>query len=42
MAVQESEIKPRSRALSIDTWAVILALSLAVLVRFGLLKHIGW
>ena len=29
-------------ALSLDAWAVILALSLAGLVRIGLLKHITW
>lgn len=33
--------KQQSR-ISLDTWAVGLALLLAVLVRFGVLKHIGW
>jgi hypothetical protein len=27
---------------SLDTWAVIFSLALAVLVRFGVLKHIPW
>ncbi len=27
---------------SLDTWAVIFALLLAVLVRLGALKHIPW
>jgi hypothetical protein len=31
-----------TRRLSIDTWAVILGLALAGLVRLGLLKHIAW
>jgi hypothetical protein len=28
--------------LSTDTWAVILSLSLALLIRIGLLKSIPW
>lgn len=27
---------------SLDTWAVALGLALAVLVRFGVLRHIPW
>lgn len=27
---------------SLDTWAVALGLFLAVLVRFGAIKHIPW
>ena len=36
-----AEISKR-KALSLDGWAVSLALLLAVLVRFGVLKHISW
>jgi hypothetical protein len=28
--------------LSLDTWAVVVALVLAALVRAGVLKHIPW
>ena len=28
--------------LSLDTWAVLLALLLALLVRVGVFKHIPW
>ena len=31
--------KPR---LSLDTWAVILSLSLALLVRVGIIKSVSW
>ena len=34
--------KSKLVALSIDGWAVAIALALAVLVRAGLLKHIPW
>jgi len=27
---------------SLDTWAVLAALALAAIVRFGLLKHVPW
>jgi hypothetical protein len=30
------------RKLSLDTWAVLLALLLALLVRTGVFKHIPW
>jgi hypothetical protein len=28
--------------LSLDTWAVLLAFALALLVRLGVFKHIPW
>lgn len=28
--------------LSIDTWAILLAAALGLLIRFGLLKSIAW
>jgi hypothetical protein len=35
--------KSRSRwKLSLDTWAVLLAFFLALLVRTGVFKHIPW
>ena len=34
--------KPLAGKLSLDTWAVLLGLLLAALVRFGVLKHIPW
>jgi hypothetical protein len=40
MADQVSEKK--TRTLSLDGWAVAVALLLAALVRLGLLKHVGW
>ena len=30
------------RRLSLDTWAVLLSLTLALLVRIGLLKVVPW
>jgi hypothetical protein len=34
---------PRSRlSFSTDTWAIVLSLALAVIVRVGLLKTVGW
>jgi hypothetical protein len=41
MADQTNEAKKQSR-LSLDGWAVVIALLLAALVRFGVLKHISW
>jgi hypothetical protein len=40
MSKQESGT--RIRNVSLDTWAVIFSLGLAVLVRLGALKHIPW
>lgn len=41
MADQVAE-KKAARALSLDGWAVAIALILAALVRLGVLKHVGW
>jgi hypothetical protein len=40
---EESKVvaKPAWR-LSVDGWAVLLALVLALLVRIGLLQHVAW
>lgn len=32
----------KSRQLSTDTWALLLSLALALLVRFGILKSVPW
>jgi hypothetical protein len=34
--------EPKKRLLSLDTWAVLLALAAALLVRSGLLTHVPW
>jgi hypothetical protein len=34
--------RPGTKKISVDTWAVLLGLLLAALVRFGALKHIPW
>jgi hypothetical protein len=36
------EKKPSSFNLSLDVWAVALALGLSLLVWVGLLKHVPW
>ena len=41
MADQSNENSKR-RILSLDGWAVTVALLLAALVRLGVLKHISW
>ena len=33
---------PWMRRISLDTWAVLLALLLAALVRLNLLSHVSW
>lgn len=32
----------KRRMLSLDGWAVAVALALAALVRLGVLKHVAW
>ena len=41
MADQMTETKKQS-GLSLDGWAVVIALLMAALVRFGVLKHVSW
>lgn len=39
------ELQPSKKHLlnlSLDTWAVLFALALVALVRFGVLKSVGW
>ena len=43
MSAEVAAGKSRSRwKLSLDTWAVMVAFLLALLVRTGVLKHIPW
>jgi hypothetical protein len=35
-------VEKKTRTLSLDGWAVAIALLLAALVRLGVLKHVGW
>ena len=41
MANQVTQEKPK-KSLSLDGWAVGIALLLAALVKLGALKHVGW
>jgi hypothetical protein len=34
--------EPKKRLLSLDTWAVLLALAAALLVRSGVLTRVPW
>ena len=38
----EIRTERKTALLSLDGWAVTIALLLAALVRFGVLKHVGW
>jgi hypothetical protein len=42
MADQTNRTVQGTRGLSLDGWAVAIALMLAALVRMGMLKHISW
>jgi hypothetical protein len=42
MADQANTISNKTKTVSIDGWAVAIALLLAALVRLGLLKHVVW
>jgi hypothetical protein len=39
---QNNRSKPAGPALSLDTWAVALALALSVLIWVGWIKHVPW
>jgi hypothetical protein len=34
--------EPKKRLLSLDTWAVLLALAAALLIRSGLITRVPW
>jgi hypothetical protein len=38
----QTNVAPKTRTLSLDGWAVAIALLLTALVRMGVLKHISW
>jgi hypothetical protein len=38
----EAAVAEKPKRLSLDTWAVLLALALAALVRAGVVKHVPW
>jgi len=38
----EQPVAGKTKRLSLDTWAVLLALVLAALVRAGVFKHVPW
>jgi hypothetical protein len=40
--MKETSRQALGPALSLDTWAVLLSLGLALLVRFGVLKVVPW
>jgi hypothetical protein len=42
MADQSNDAKKQQRWLSLDGWAVTVALVLTALVRLGVLKHVSW
>jgi len=42
MAGETKAVQKQRRVLSLDGWAVGIALLLAALVRLGVLKHVGW
>ncbi len=42
MANHTNVVSKKSPTLSLDGWAVAIALLLAGLVRLGVLKHIAW
>jgi hypothetical protein len=37
-----NESPTAKRKLSLDTWAVLLALLVAALIRFGVIPHVPW
>ena len=42
MADETKAVQKQRKMLSLDGWAVGIALVLAALVRLGILKHVGW
>ena len=42
MADQTKDAKRKTGELSLDGWAVAVALLLTALVRLGVLKHVAW
>lgn len=43
MSAQENAVQLRKQwRLSLDSWAVVVALLAALLIRAGVLKHVPW
>jgi hypothetical protein len=42
MSGQSAATEKKAWRLSLDTWAVVLALLAALLVRVGVFKHVPW
>ena len=39
---QQAVVAAKPKRFSLDTWAVLLAFTLAALIRVGAFKHIPW
>jgi hypothetical protein len=42
MSANPQPLLPRKKLLSIDTWAVLIALAAALLIRAGILTRVPW
>jgi hypothetical protein len=42
MSANADPLTPGKKLLSIDTWAVLIALGAALLIRTGVLSHVPW
>jgi hypothetical protein len=42
MGTSTQPILPKKKWLSLDTWAVLIALAAALLIRAGVLTHVPW
>ena len=42
MSANPQLLLPRKKLLSIDTWAVLIALAAALLIRAGILTSVPW
>jgi hypothetical protein len=42
MSANIQPLLPKKKLLSIDTWAVLVALAAALLIHAGILTHVPW
>jgi len=42
MSANTEPLLPKKKLLSIDSWAVVVALAAALLIRAGILTHVPW
>jgi hypothetical protein len=42
MSTNTQPLTPRKKLLSIDTWAVVIALAAALLIRAGIVTRVPW